>query len=212
MPKFSAPGHPPIAFRPAMAARRNSTGRHWTQSSHLAARRTRRSAFRLAFGGAALLGVWLSGRASARAAGTRLSHRRIVPYPRPQAWPAAVRYLRVDRHYSIVDRDADLGYVLFEFPVGSRTGQGSLEMLDTKDPSGRPSVSLEVNTEAGPSHLPHALAEGIAKKLREERGPPAAPPPAEPPKGEDPEPPKNDEKKPAPDAPYVLYPNGPGEG
>jgi hypothetical protein len=167
----------------------------------------------MAFGAAALLGVGLATR-SARA-GSRISHKRIIPYPRPEAWPAAIRYLRVDRSYEIVDRDPQLGYALFEFPVSdSRTGRGSIEMLEAKDPSGRPSVSLEVNTEAGPSHLPHTLAEGIAKKLREERGPPAPPPPAEPPKAQ---PPKDGEEgqdpnQPAPDPPYVLYPNGPGQG
>ena len=112
--------------------------------------------------------------------GTKLQHARTMSYPLEQAWPSALRYLRVDRGFSLVDRDREAGFILFDFPVGSGSGRGAVEMFVTEDMSGRPSVRVVVSTHAGPSHLPHAIAEGLATKLREEHGPPAAPPGAEP--------------------------------
>ena len=71
-------------------------------------------------------------------------------------------------------------------------------MFATEDMSGRPSVHVLISTEGGPTHLPHTLAEGLASKLRRERGAPAPPPP----KGETPK----DEPKPDGGAPPLVQP------
>jgi hypothetical protein len=141
-------------------------------------------------------------------ASARLEHARVLSYPFEQVWPTALRYLRIDRGYIIVDRDAEAGYVLFEFPADAEgatdaaaSTRGSLEMFARVDPSGRPSVSVSIGTEGGPSHLPHAIADGLAAKLKRERGQPAPPPPKAPappsgptpPKGPPPTPPETDE-------------------
>lgn len=114
------------------------------------------------------------------AAGTRLQHDRVLPYPADQVWPAAIRYLRVDRGFSLVDRDRDAGFILFEFELGAGAdgpkGRGSVELVATTDASGRAAVKLQISTDAGPVHLPHAIAEGLAAKLKAERGQPAPPP------------------------------------
>lgn len=155
------------------------------------------------------------------AAGTRLGHSRVVPYPMAQVWPTALRYLRVDRGYTLVDRDGEAGYVLFDFPISDagsgaaadaasptraeeeiRVGRGSLELLAMVDASGRPSVKVQVSTDAGPTHLPHAIAEGLAAKLKRERGHPAPPPP----------PPKAPPGAPAPDAPTAPDADDPDDG
>jgi hypothetical protein len=111
---------------------------------------------------------------------TRLQHSRVLPYPAEQVWPTAIRYLRVDRGFAVIDRDRDAGFILFEFALGSDAdgprGRGSLELVVTADPSGRPSVKLQISTDAGPLHLPHAIADGLAAKLKAERGQPAPPP------------------------------------
>lgn len=162
----------------------------------MATRRPR--GWRLVLWGASLLVFPASGASAAagqvraQPAGTRLSQTRVLPYPVDQVWGAAIRYLRVDRDYAIVDRDEETGYIVFEIPLsGEAKGRGALEAFSTKDASGRVSTQLQISTEAGPTHLPHTLLEGIAKKIRSERGQaPRAPapkpkPPAEPPKDED---------------------------
>ena len=110
-----------------------------------------------------------------------IENRRMLSYPFAQVWPTAIRYLRIDRGFKVVDRDEEAGYMLFEFPVDSGgTGSGSVEMFATEDASGRPSVSISVNTGAGPVHLPNAILDGIAAKVRAERGQPSAPPKQDP--------------------------------
>lgn len=121
-------------------------------------------------------------------AGTRLSQSRVLPYPVDHVWGASIRYLRVDRDYAIVDRDEETGYIVFEIPLhGEAKGHGALEAFSTKDASGRVSTQVQISTEAGPTHLPHTLLDGIAKKVRAERGqaPTAPRPPAKPPTGDE---------------------------
>lgn len=125
---------------------------------------------------------------------TRLQHSRVLPYPTDQVWPTALRYLRVDRGFSVVDRDRDAGFILFEFGLGNdgatdgAKGHGSLELIATADPSGRPAVKLQISTDAGPLHLPHAIADGLAAKVKADHGQPA-PPPSAPPSPTPPPPP-----------------------
>ena len=59
-----------------------------------------------------------------------------LAYPRDQAWPAAVRFIRVDAKLKITEKDADAGYVMFELKEEKRTFRGSLEIIDTVE--GRP--------------------------------------------------------------------------
>ncbi|WP_106395130.1 hypothetical protein [Enhygromyxa salina] len=130
-----------------------------------------------------------------------LENRRVLSYPIDQVWPTAIRYLRIDRGFSITDRDQEAGYILFEFPLdGNRIGSGSIEMFPTEDPAGRASVSIGVNTGAGPVHLPNAMLDGITAKVRAERGQPAPPPP---PPQEDP---PAEEDKPEDDHSVPLLP------
>lgn len=130
-----------------------------------------------------------------------IENRRMLSYPIDQVWPTAIRYLRIDRGFEITDRDRDAGYLLFEFPLEEkRIGSGSVEMFEAVDAAGRASVSISVNTGAGPVHLPNSILDGIAAKVRAERGQPSPPPP---PKQEEP-PPKQD--KPNDDHSVPLLP------
>ncbi len=129
---------------------------------------------------------------NARAA---VSQTRTLPYPPDQVFPTAIRYLRVDRGYEVVDRDPDAGFILFRFPVGrERTGDGSLEAYAVQDAAGRPATRVKISTGAGPVHLPYTLLDGLAGKIRAERGqppPPAGKPPSSPPPGDEGDEPPN---------------------
>jgi hypothetical protein len=123
-----------------------------------------------------------------------------LAYPRDQAWPAAVRFVRVDAHLKIVEKDADAGYVIFELRDENKTFRGSLEVIDTiKD--GRHVVRFVMTIEDRPAWLEIEMLNKLEQKLRAELGSPApaptAPPKKEEPKKEDPP------KKPDDDAPPV---------
>jgi hypothetical protein len=118
-----------------------------------------------------------------------------LAYPREQAWPAAVRFIRVDAHYKIIEKDADAGYVIFELRDENKTFRGSLEIVDTvKD--GRHVVRFVMQIEDRPQWLEIEMLNKLEQKLRAELGSPApAPTPA--PKKE--EPPKKDDPPKKPD-------------
>jgi hypothetical protein len=138
-----------------------------------------------------------------------LTNARVLSYPLHQVWPTAVRYLRVDRAYVLIDRDPDAGYILFEFPLGTSgeaKGRGSFEVFATKDASGRDSARVEVGTDSGPVHLPSSIVRGLADKLKSERGQPPPPPKPEPPPPETPPKAPDQEPPESEDQPLILYP------
>ena len=126
-----------------------------------------------------------------------------LAYPRDQAWPAAVRFIRVDERLKVIEKDNDAGYVLFELREDKKTFRGSLEVIDiVKD--GRHLVRFVIQIEDRPSWLEIEMLNRLERKLRTELGAPA-PAPTPKPKDEPPPapPPKADEPKPDPDAPKV---------
>ena len=119
-----------------------------------------------------------------------------LAYQRADAWPAAVRFIRVDAHLKVIEKDADAGYLLFEFKEEKKTFRGSLEVIDVvKD--GRHLVRFVVQIEDRPQWLEIELLNKLEQKLRSELGSPApsptpVPKKEEPPKKEAPPPAKDD--------------------
>jgi hypothetical protein len=108
-----------------------------------------------------------------------------LAYPRDQAWPAAVRFIRVDAHLKIIEKDADAGYVIFELEEEKKTFRGSLEIIDTvKD--GHHQVRFVMQIDDRPAWLEIEMLNQLEQKLRAELGSPAPAPTAPPPKKADP--------------------------
>jgi hypothetical protein len=157
-----------------------------------------------------------SGSHEIASASSSVGQTRVLPWPSATVWPTAVRLLRVDRGFTIVDRDVDAGYILFDFPIGADAkGRGSVEVFATIDASGREAASVQITTDGGPVHLPNALLDALVQKVREERGPPPPPPrdpdgkpPAKKPPAGPPEDPEDRPKTPAPppEDPLVIDP------
>ena len=123
-----------------------------------------------------------------------------LAYHREDAWPAAVRFIRVDAHLKVIEKDADAGYLLFEFREEKKTFRGSLEVIDVvKD--GRHQVRFVIQIEDRPAWLEIELLNKLEQKLRAELGAPA-PQPAAPAK-------KDEPKKEEPKAPPPAKDDGP---
>lgn len=118
-----------------------------------------------------------------------------LAYARSDAWPAAVRFLVVDAHLKVTDKDADAGYVLFELHEDKQTFRGSLEVIDVVA-DGRHETKFVMTIEDRPSWLELEYLNQLEQKLRVEIGPPSPPPEPRPA-------PKDDSKKDGskPDAP-----------
>lgn len=96
----------------------------------------------------------------------------ILPYAAGDLWPTAVRFVRVDRGYSIREKDETAGYILFDYLDGTRSYRAALELVPTTDTDGRPSTQAVVSISDLPRHYETALLDRLAARVREERGPP----------------------------------------
>jgi len=118
-----------------------------------------------------------------------------MAYPRDQVWSPVVRFVAVDEHLKITEKDPDAGYVLFELRDEGKTFRGSLEVM-TIDHDGRKETRFVIQIEDRPSWMELAMLGRLEKKLRTELGSPNPSPTPKP--TPPPEPPKQD-----PDAPPI---------
>jgi hypothetical protein len=130
---------------------------------------------------ALLASLAVAGAASARTEGGS-------GYSKAQTFSCALRLLRVERGYAIVEKDAEAAYVLFEYPLSGQksTASGALEIVETAS-----GVKVYVQLPRLPSYHESVLRDALLRKLREEYGPP----PTKTPPSEKPEPPNDGAKK-----------------
>lgn len=113
-------------------------------------------------------------------------------YSKPQTYSGALRYVRVDLGYEVVEKDADAAYLIFKYtaPGSKESVTGTLEVVEAGG-----NVRLFVSLPRLPEYQERIFRDGLLKKLRDEYGPPpATKKPAEKP------PEKPDGEKPAPPA------------
>jgi hypothetical protein len=121
-----------------------------------------------------------------------------LAYPREEAWPTAVRFIRVDLELKILEKDADAGYVLFELREDKRTFRGSLEVIDVVQ-DGRHLVRFVMQIADRPEWVEIEMLTKLERKLRAELGAPSPAPTPKPKPTEDPKPKKPDEPQPPKD-------------
>jgi hypothetical protein len=93
-------------------------------------------------------------------------------YTKAQTYSGALRYLRVDLGYEVVERDPDAAYLIFRYTLtgqNKRSTNGTIEVVET-----RTGVKLLVQIAEMPEYHERMLRDGLLKKLRVEYG---APPP-----------------------------------
>jgi DNA-binding transcriptional ArsR family regulator len=128
--------------------------------------------------------------AAASAAGARTERK--TGYTYEQAWPTAVRHLRVDEGFKIVDKDQDTGYVVFELKDDGKVFAGALEVVEHEE-HGRKVVKLVMTITDRPDYMEAQVLDRMLMKLRQEHGDPPRPTPPS-------------KKKPAPEKPAPAKP------
>ncbi|MBK7586538.1 MAG: hypothetical protein IPI67_40910 [Myxococcales bacterium] len=91
-------------------------------------------------------------------------------YSKAQTYNAALRYVRVDLGYEIVEKDPDVGYLLFRYePPGRKNNptNGSIEVIESKE-----RVKIVIQLPQMPTYHEATLRDGLLKKLRTEYGEP----------------------------------------
>lgn len=118
-----------------------------------------------------------------------------TPYSKSQAYQGSLRYLRVDLGFDITEKDADSGYLLFQYRSPGREGttSGSLEVVEQDD-----GATVIVRLPELPEHYEQHLVDGLIRKLRDQYG--------------DPKPKKREDEKPAPPPEKDKEPKANGDG
>jgi hypothetical protein len=95
-------------------------------------------------------------------------------YSKAQTYSGALRYLRVDLGYEVVEKDPDAAYLIFKYtaPGGSKNNAvtGTLEVIEGSGGG----VRLFVSLPRMPEYYERVFRDGLMKKLKDEYG---APPP-----------------------------------
>jgi|WetSurMetagenome_2_1015567.scaffolds.fasta_scaffold575950_2 hypothetical protein len=99
----------------------------------------------------------------------------VVPYPIESVWPAAVRFLRVDRDFPVREKDDAAGYILFEYTDGPKPCKASIEFIRITDAEGRDATKLAVSIPELPRRYERTLIDKMVAKMRDDLGPPAPP-------------------------------------
>lgn len=94
------------------------------------------------------------------------------------AWTAALRLLRIDMGFELVERDAEARFVIFSYTEGNHTYPGTLEIAERPIEDGRSGVRVTVSVPSLPSYVELNLIDRLERKLVEELG--APPPPQRP--------------------------------
>jgi hypothetical protein len=118
----------------------------------------------------------------------------VLPYAISDVWPTTIRFVRLDRGYTMKERDEEAGYIMFEVHEGPRVYRGSIELVRTRDNDGRDATRVLLTLPEMPRHWEQTMLEKLTAKVKDEYG---SPPPA--PRRPPPERPA-DRNRPRPDA------------
>lgn len=103
-----------------------------------------------------------------------------LPWPLPQVYGTALRFVRVDRGCKITDKDPDAAFVMFECPNDDPHDKdrpahhGALELVPVRV-QGRDGVRAQVTLSDDPHYMEGRFLELFERKVKDERGP--VPPP-----------------------------------
>jgi len=92
------------------------------------------------------------------------------PYAFDQTYSTALRMLRVDLGYKVTEKDAENGYILFEYTSpesGNRVCAGAIELVKNKQ-----SVQVTVQIPAMPQYHEQMIADALSRKLTSDYGEP----------------------------------------
>jgi len=119
------------------------------------------------FVGALALVAILSGSESARARVEAES-----AYSKAQTYSGALRYLRTELGYEVVEKDADAAYLIFKYRESGQKDRESTGTVEIVESYGK--VRVYVQLPRMPEYHERVLRDGLMKKLRDEYGAPPA--------------------------------------
>jgi hypothetical protein len=99
---------------------------------------------------------------------------RELTYRENEIWHSAIRFLRVDSGFKILEKDKDAGYVLFEYKDGAAKCTASFEMVRAAR-GNKSFVRARIQIENQPRYVESVLIDRFIRKLKDEYGEPPPP-------------------------------------
>lgn len=116
-------------------------------------------------------------------------------YSKAQTYSGALRYVRVELGYDVIEKDPEAAYLIFKYATPGQPKNAVTGTLEVIEVSGG-GVKIFVSLPRMPEYHERVFRDGLLKKLREEYGSPT--PPKKPP--EPGNKPSADKPAPSPDA------------
>ena len=89
-------------------------------------------------------------------------------YSKAQTYSAALRYVRVDRGFEVLEKDPDAAYLIFKYETPGAAKSISTGTIEIVEAGTR--VKLLVQLPKMPEYHERVLKDGLLRKLREEYG------------------------------------------
>jgi hypothetical protein len=89
-------------------------------------------------------------------------------YSKAQTYSAALRYLRVDKGFEVLEKDPEAAYLIFKYETpgaAKSSSNGTIEIVEAGE-----RVKLLVQLQRMPEYHERVLKDGLLRKLREEYG------------------------------------------
>lgn len=126
---------------------------------------------KVAFGAALGLTIAAAATLAAPSASAKATYE--SPYSYDRTWNAALRLVRVDMGFKVVEKDVDSGYLLFEYrstESGNKATPGSFEMVRGRDADSPVRVVMQLPQM--PQYHEQMMIDALATKMRSEYGEP----------------------------------------
>jgi hypothetical protein len=98
-----------------------------------------------------------------------------LPWSYTQVFQGSIRLVRVDLGCTITERDAEAGFLLFDYESSGRLHHGSIELSPTRARDGSEVVRVVVQIPTLPSYVERMIVNRLERKLRDEIGEPLRP-------------------------------------
>jgi hypothetical protein len=93
-------------------------------------------------------------------------------YSKAQTYSGALRYVRVDMGYEVLEKDPEAAYLIFKYSIPGGPKEPVTGTLEVVEAAG--GVRLFVSLPRMPEYQERIFRDGLLKKLREEYGAPPA--------------------------------------
>lgn len=94
---------------------------------------------------------------------------RLLPYSLNQIWSSALRMIRIDLGCSLLERDREGGFLLFNYTQGVQTSSAAVELFEVEE-NNQKQIRVSITLSNHPSYIEIYLLDALQSRLRQDYG------------------------------------------